>query len=652
MILTLYDLFDLSTKKFLHKNFLGSRELLEKISPKVKKFGPDIQWETFSDVREKALSFGAALRGAGLQPGPKKTSLEKFSGPYSLAIFEDTCAEWLLGALGAFTQSISVTTIYATLGMDAVVDAINDGVIKALLCNQANVNTVLSRISEMPTLKTIVYTQYMIEPSTSFQPKVPSGISVVKFEDFIASGNTSAYPPSPPEPETCAVIMYTSGSTGKPKGVVIKHSNMVAAIAGLSIATHLEETDVYLGYLPLAHILELTAELTCLLNGATVTYADPKTLTSSGSKPIGALEHFSPTCMAGVPKIYDVIRKGAQTAIDKGSAIQKAIVATAFASKNFAMKHGYDTPLFNLLVFKKFKSMVGGNLRMCLSGGGPLSEEIQEFIRTAFGVPIVQGYGLTETIAACAVQALDDMRPQIAGAIVPINEVKLVSCSDITDKFGKPYLSSDRVDSYGNPIFGRGEIQMKGPQIALGYYMMPEKTAEDFGSDGFFHSGDIGQFMSDGSIRIIDRKKNLVKLKGGEYIAIELMEMAYSNSVFVDPIAGGLTCYGDGDMDRPIVIMHISPPAAKAWANENEVPYDLEALKKNKAFYEAVMADLKKQHKDAGLTNIEKVVAVGFASDPWTPESGCLTAANKLNRKAIFEKEKIEFEGARKKAIF
>jgi len=652
-ISTLYELFDVSTKRFLHRNCLGSREFLKDLG-KVKEFGPNTVWLTYGEVREKALKFGAALRGSGLVPGPKQCTLDKITGPYSLAIFENTCAQWIVGALGAFTQSISVTTIYATLGMDAVIDAINDGIIAAIMCNQEHVDLILSRISETPTLKTIIYTNNMIEPDTCFQPKyVPSDMTVVSFDDFVDSGKTSSYPPTPPVPDTCAVVMYTSGSTGKPKGVVIKHSNVVSSVAAMVRNTELNKDDVYLGYLPLAHILELTAEVSTMTIGAKLCFADPKTLTTSGSRPIGALEQFKPTCMAGVPKIWDVIKKGAQAKIDSGSPLERHIAMTAFQAKKFAMEHGFDTPLFNLLVFNKFKQMVGGRMRMCLSGGGAISEESQIFIRTAFGIPCVQGYGLTETVAGTSIQKFDDMRPGVVGPPLPCNEVRMVSCPEFTDKANAPYLSTDRFDSEGNPIYGRGEIEVKGGNIAVGYYMQPEKTAEVFLSDGFFQTGDIGQFMIDGSIRIVDRKKNIVKLRGGEYVAIARMELVYSNSEFVDPIAGGLTCHGDGDMDRPIALLHINPISAKKWAAENGVPYDLEELKKNKKFYDTVYAEMKKLHKESDLTNLEKVVAIGFAGpEHWTPENGCLTAANKLNRNGIFELEKAVFEETRKKAIF
>merc|ERR1712038_1500998 len=287
------------------------------------------------------------------------------------------------------------------------------------------------------------------------------------------------------------------------------------------------------------------------------------------------------------------------------------------------------------LVFKKFSNLVGGNLRIALSGGGPLNNEVQVFIRTCFGVPFVQGYGLTETNAGLTIQDTSDLRSGIAGAPIPSVEVKLLSVPDISDKAGLPYLNTDKFDVEGNKIHGRGEILVKGPSVSLGYYMLQDKTDEVYDKDGFFHTGDIGQFMEDGSVRIVDRVKNLVKLKGGEYIAIENMEMTYGNSKFVNAIDGGICCYGDGDMDRPIALMQIAEATVMEWAKENGVEGDFAAVKASKEFNDDVMEDMLIEWKKAGLSNLEKLVAVAYLTTPWTPENGCLTAANKLQRRAV-----------------
>lgn len=259
---------------------------------------------------------------------------------------------------------------------------------------------------------------------------------------------------------------------------------------------------------------------------------------------------------------------------------------------------------------------------------------------------------MTETCAGLAIQASDDLRPGIAGFPIASVEVKLTSCPDVCDKAGLPYMNTDRHDVEGNPIWGRGEILVKGTNVSLGYYMHTAETKEVYQDDGFFQTGDIGQFMSDGSIRIVDRKKNLVKLKGGEYIALEKMEMTYGNSKFVDAIAGGICCYGDGDMDRPVAIMQLSEAMAMKWAKDNGIAGDFIAVKKSKELYAAVMGDMAAEHKKGDLSHLEKLIAIVFLTEPWTPENGCLTAANKLQRRMVISTFENEFEEVKKQGIF
>lgn len=181
--------------------------------------------------------------------------------------------------------------------------------------------------------------------------------------------------------------------------VVINHRQILAACSALDIVVGIRPgEDVYLAYLPLAHIMELMAEFSVISQGCTVCYADPRSLTTTGSYPIGALEEYSPTLMVGVPKIWDTIKKGILAKVQAGSPVAQFLVKTAFEWRNFALKNGFDTPLFKALVFKKFSKVVGGKLRCGLSGGGPCNAEVQDFIRTAFGIVFVQGYVSLNTV--------------------------------------------------------------------------------------------------------------------------------------------------------------------------------------------------------------------------------------------------------------
>lgn len=539
-------------------------------------------------------------------------------------------------------------------GIDAVTEAIVDNSIPVIVCNKTSVKTLVNKIKNMPSLKVIVYTNDAVEPNdTKIEvPAPPRGVQIFSFEDFVESGDVLKYPVEAPTPQSTAVVMYTSGSTGKPKGVVITHASVVAAVSGAEYVLDIGPAERYIAYLPLAHILEMVVEFVVLVAGASLNYADPRTLTSGGASPTGALDLYKPTYMVGVPKIWDTIKKGVMSKLQKASPLQKVIASTALEWKAFCVSVGLDTPLFNALVFDKFKQGVGGELKWALSGGGPLSGESQIFARVAFGVPLVQAYGLTESSATVSIQPDDDLRPGVQGAPFPSCEIKLESTPDITDKGGIPYKSTDRKDVNGNPCWGRGEILIKGPHITSGYYMQPEKTKEVYLDGGWFATGDIGQFNEDGTLSIVDRKKNLVKLKAGEYVALEKMEIVYSGSDFVDALAGGVCVYADGDMDRPVALVELNQKLALDWAKENGVFEDIETLKSNKDLNKAVLESLNAEHAKSDLSHIEKLSGVVLLTEHWTVENGRLTAANKLQRRHVVTQFSKEFEEVKQKGIF
>merc|ERR1712039_712091 len=215
------------------------------------------------------------------------------------------------------------------------------------------------------------------------------------------------------------------------------------------------------------------------------------------------------------------------------------------------------------------------------------------------------------------------------------------------DRKGKPYLETDK-DHYGTPCIGRGEVMIRGPSVSSGYFKQPEKTEEVFDADGWFHTGDVGLFSRDGALILVDRVKNLVKLKGGEYIAIEAMEKEYSTSAYVNGVHGGIMCYGDGDMDRPVALVQANIVELEKLAAAQGLQYDdAEELCKLPTVVKAVLDSLIATGKASDLAANEILCAIALIpgtgpmegdatpASPWTPENGGLTASNKLNRKPI-----------------
>uniref|UniRef100_A0A7S2BF27 AMP-dependent synthetase/ligase domain-containing protein n=1 Tax=Haptolina brevifila TaxID=156173 RepID=A0A7S2BF27_9EUKA len=525
-----------------------------------------------------------------------------------------------------FSQDIVVATSYATLGADSVVKAVVQGGVVALICNRKTVSKLLKAAGEMPTLQYVIYTDHLCTPAeiAASPPSAEgSSIGVYSVEQVVDMGKNTPCKPTPPSPDSLAVLMYTSGSTGDPKGVMVLQRNLIALIAAVKIqfagVRGKVGTDVYLGYLPLAHILEMVSEFYTFCVANPVGYADPKSLLAGPERcyPTGAFETFRPALMCGVPKVWEGIRSGALAKVQAKGALASFLIGLAVRMKALAEKQRRYTPLFKKLL-ATFKKTTGGNLKAALSGGGAISAEVQEWCRTALDCPLMQGYGLTETTGGCTIQMPDDMSIGIAGTPLSSVEITLHSEAEITDANGAPYLATDLVHANGDECAGRGEVWIRGSNLTAGYYKMPQLTSEEYDAKGWFHTGDIGMLTPGGALRIIDRKKNLVKLKGGEYVALERMNTAYNASSFVNVDAGGVCCYADDSLDRSICVAQCKPSELRKAAEKVGVSLaDDEALCNDPNVQAEVLDSFKAAAKAAKLTSLETIVAVRPVIADW-----------------------------------
>jgi len=641
----------------------GSRVLLSWRSDEgfkfpAKVFGETV-WRTYAELGAVAQAVGAGLRSLGSEPQPAGcTDVAKGLDHRGILIYDETSPDWMALAQGAFSQDIAVATCYATLGADAVVKAVKQGGVTVLCCNRNAIPTVLKSASELKTLKAIVYTSALCTPEDMAAPlpAAPPGVTLLSFDELVALGTSKPCEPTPPKPDSLAVLMYTSGSTGDPKGVMVTQANLLAMMATCSVQfgsiIKPDAGEVYLGYLPLAHILELSAEFFYLSMGNIVAYADPKSLLGGPERayPHGAFDEFKPTLMAGVPKVWEGIKAGAQAKVAKSGKFASFLISFAIKMKAMADRQRRSAPLMSLLL-KKFKNTTGGGLKGCLSGGGAISAEVQEWCRTALDCPLMQGYGLTETCAGATIQMHDDLSIGIAGTPVASCEIALHSEPEITDSDGKPYLATDTLHSTGAPCCGRGEVWLRGTNVTRGYYKLPEQTAAEFDADGFFHTGDIGMLTPGGALVIIDRKKNLVKLKGGEYVALEKMNTAYNNSPFVNVEAGGVCSYAHDSLDRSVCLAQCKASELRKAAVAASVDCTDEELPLHPKVQEAVLKSFKEEAKKAGLTCLETVVAVAPLLEEWSTANGCLTATQKIVSKSIYKFNAKELEAIKVKGI-
>lgn len=237
-------------------------------------------------------------------------------------------------------------------------------------------------------------------------------------------------------------------------------------------------------------------------------YGSPKTLSDQSVRNCkGDIREFKPTILVGVPAVWESVKKGIIAKVDAGSPILKNLFWGALYAKGFLMSTGLPgTAVLDAVVFKKIKDATGGRLRLCMNGGGPIAKDTQRFISMAI-TPMVSGYGLTETTAMGALMDPMHWTDSALGDIPSSIEIKLVDFPDAG------YYSTNKPP--------QGEIWIRGDSVFEGYFENEEETKESLASDGWFKTGDIGEFDKNGHLRIIDRKKNLVKTLNGEYIALE-----------------------------------------------------------------------------------------------------------------------------------
>ncbi|CAB9509557.1 chain acyl-CoA synthetase 9, chloroplastic [Seminavis robusta] len=643
---TVYEMIQMGVKKngdrvaMKHFQFLGMKKLKEtdRFPSKIFNYDdPDTMVQvTYKQLGENLTNFGKGLREIGMEPQPPHSNQEEFekaTGKFSLVIFEDTCKEWTTAMQGAMAQSMVVATCYATLGHDAVVGAVNETQASTLFVNWKQVESFYKVADSMPTLTTIIASTHEMPKDAKIwsPPEDDNGkVQIVSYLDVIEKGKTSEYEATPPKPSDIAVIMYTSGSTGKPKGVVMKHSNLVAGLAGMVTNVHVRESqETFVSYLPLAHILALQVETILLTMGATLCYTDARQIAKT-------MPLFSPTIFVGVPKVWELLQGGLQKQMDKAPAALKTVFDVLLAWKMDMLKKDMDTPVSNKF-FGVISTKVFGRDRIefGVTGGGPMSASLQLFCRAVFNCPIIQGYALTETCAGGCFQATSDQRSGIVGPPMPCVEIILQSEPEFKDSGGLPYLHTDTKGAKGEAVIGRGEICFRGPSITAGYYKNKEKTAEDYDADGFFHTGDIGQFTADGAIQIVDRKKNLVKLKGGEYVAVEAMETAFATSPYVT----NLCVIANGDLDGPLAIACTDNQALEKWATESGIKFDsVNELPDKPEVRKEVVRSFVAGGKEAGLGKLElRIKDCALITDViWMPGNG-LTASMKLDRKKIYD---------------
>ncbi|KAJ9171696.1 hypothetical protein P3X46_015023 [Hevea brasiliensis] len=605
-----WDLFSESVKKYPGNKMLGWRKFVDG------KLGPYV-WKTYKEVYEEVLPIGSALRASGAEPGCR------------VGIYGSNCPQWIVAMEACNAHSLVCVPLYDTLGAGAVNFIIDHAEVDFVFIQEKKVKQLLHPDSRSASrLKAIVCFTSFTEEEKDKAAQIQ--IKPYSWEEFLHLGKENPSEIVPPQPFNICTVMYTSGTSGDPKGVVLTHETIAIFVRGVDLFMEQFEDkmtadDVYLSFLPLAHILDRVVEEYFFRKGASVGYyhGDFNAVRDD-------LMELKPTFLAGVPRVLEKIHEGIKKALGELNPVRRRIFDALYKYKlawlNRGYKQKYASPLADLLAFRKVKARLGGRLRLIVSGGAPLSAEVEEFLRVTTCAFVLQGYGLTETCGPITIAFPDEMC--MLGTVGPIglyNELRLEEVPELG------------YNPLGNPSCG--EICVRGKTLFSGYYKNPELTRESI-KDGWFHTGDIGEILPNGVLKIIDRRKNLIKLSQGEYIAIEYLENVYG----ITPIVEDIWVYGDSFKSMLIAVVVPHEENTKQWAYLNGHAGSFPELCSLDQLQQYVLAELKSTAERNKLRGFEYIKGVILDSCPFNMERDFVTATLKKKRNKLLNYYQVEID--------
>ncbi|MCA9737568.1 MAG: long-chain fatty acid--CoA ligase [Gemmatimonadota bacterium] len=539
--------------------------------------------EAYDTVR----SVAASLRARGVGRGDR------------VALLSENRPEWALADYACLCVGAQDVPIYSTLLPEHVAYILRDSGAKAVFVSTTEqLDKVTSVRAECPDLQTVV----IFDPPQS----LPAGVQAWK--DFVAAGGDGGTDDAFREealsarPEDVATLIYTSGTTGEPKGVMLTHGNLYTNVQASQVALRVGERETTLSFLPLSHVFQRMVDYLLFWRGCVIAYAHSIQTVAQDIKVV------RPTLVVSVPRLYEKIYNRLTDASGlKGALVRWAMgVGGRWSDATLAgeapgafLKAQYG--LADRLVFTKVRDAMGGRLRFFVSGGAPLTPEIARFFHYA-GLPILEGYGLTETSPVTNVNTLADLRIGTVGRPIPSTEIRIAD---------------------------DGEILVRGPQIMKGYFKKPDATAEVIDAEGWFRTGDIGEIDADGFLKITDRKKDIIVTAGGKNIAPQPIENRLKTNAFVEQVV----MIGDR---RKFPVLLIVPDFAvlETWAKGQGIGTgDRRALVAEPRIQTKILSEV--EGELAHLASYERPKKIGLLHEEFSLEQGTMTPKQSIRRREV-----------------
>ena len=562
------------------------------------------QWRpiTHRETEERVRHVSIGLRELGIKPGDR------------VALLSENRPEWAFADYACLAARTADVPIYATLPPKQIEYIVRDSGAVAMFCSSADQYAKVREVrAALPTLKHVIVFDR--------DAKRDGAMTLAELEERgrAAAGKYPTYRDDAlaVQPDDLATLIYTSGTTGDPKGVMLTHNNIYSNLkAGLEVIP-VGAGDEALSMLPLSHIFERTVGYTLFHAGVVINYAESFEAVAAN------LQEVKPTVVLSVPRLYEKVYARVLENALAGSGLKRKIffwakgVGEEWADHTLA---GLPIPgglafqkrIADRLVFSKLKQRTGGRVKFFISGGAPLSADIAKFFIGA-GLPIAEGYGLTETSPVITINPLHKIKIGTVGRPIPGVQVKIAD-----DK----------------------EILAKGPNIMRGYFNKPEATAEAIDADGWFHTGDIGELDADGYLTITDRKKDLIVTAGGKNIAPQPIESMIKTNKFI------LNAVLLGDKRKyPIMLVVPNGDTLEAWAKErNLVAPSRTALLALPDVHAKIEREVMGDLRDLAKYQMPKKIVI--VEEDFTIDNGMLTPTLKVKRRAVEQRYAAAIEKA------